>query len=36
MLNLSTIKNFDHDIHHNAVKEMSQAIETFIEKKKMC
>jgi pimeloyl-ACP methyl ester carboxylesterase len=29
-----TIPNFDHDIHHNAVKEMSQAIESFIEKNK--
>jgi pimeloyl-ACP methyl ester carboxylesterase len=28
------IPNFDHDIHHNAVKEMSQAIESFIEKNK--
>jgi pimeloyl-ACP methyl ester carboxylesterase len=27
-----TIPNFDHDIHHNAVKEISRAIETFIEK----
>jgi pimeloyl-ACP methyl ester carboxylesterase len=29
-----TIPNFDHDIHHNAVKEMSTAIESFIEKNK--
>ena len=29
-----TIPNFDHDIHHNAVKEMSAAIESFIEKNK--
>jgi pimeloyl-ACP methyl ester carboxylesterase len=29
-----TIPNFDHDIHHNAVKEMSEAIESFIEKNK--
>jgi pimeloyl-ACP methyl ester carboxylesterase len=33
-IEFATIKNFDHDIHHNAVKEMSQAIETFIEKNK--
>lgn len=25
------ISNFDHDIHHNAVKEMSEAIEDFVE-----
>jgi len=25
------IPNFDHDIHHNAVKEMSEAIENFVE-----
>ncbi|OGI68257.1 hypothetical protein A2738_02230 [Candidatus Nomurabacteria bacterium RIFCSPHIGHO2_01_FULL_42_15] len=29
-----SIPNFDHDIHHNAVKEMSKAIESFIEKNK--
>ena len=29
-----SIPNFDHDIHHNAIKEMSQAIELFIEKNK--
>lgn len=29
-----SIPNFDHDIHHNAVKEMSEAIESFIEKNK--
>ena len=29
-----SIPNFDHDIHHNAVKEMSGAIESFIEKHK--
>jgi len=29
-----SISNFDHDIHHNAVKEMSEAIESFIEKNK--
>lgn len=28
------IPNFDHDIHHNAVKIMSETIETFIEKNK--
>ena len=25
------ISNFDHDIHHNAIKEMSEAIEEFVE-----
>ena len=29
-----SIPNFDHDIHHNAIKEMSEAIEFFIEKNK--
>lgn len=29
-----SIPNFDHDIHHNAIKEMSEAIESFIEKNK--
>ena len=29
-----SIPNFDHDIHHNAIKEMSKAIESFIEKNK--
>jgi pimeloyl-ACP methyl ester carboxylesterase len=29
-----SIPNFDHDIHHNAVKIMSEAIEFFIEKNK--
>ncbi len=29
-----SIPNFDHDVHHNAVKEMSEAIESFIEKHK--
>jgi len=29
-----SIPNFDHDIHHNAVKEMSEAIEKFINKLK--
>ncbi len=27
-----SLHNFDHDIHHNAIKEMSEAIESFIEK----
>jgi pimeloyl-ACP methyl ester carboxylesterase len=27
-----SIPGFDHDIHHNAVKEMSEAIKSFIEK----
>ncbi len=30
-----SIPNFDHDIHHNAVLEMSQAIDSFIEKHKV-
>jgi pimeloyl-ACP methyl ester carboxylesterase len=29
-----SIPNFDHDIHHNAVKIMSEAIESFLEKNK--
>jgi pimeloyl-ACP methyl ester carboxylesterase len=28
------IPNFDHDIHHNAIKELSEAIESFLEKHK--
>jgi len=29
-----SIPNFDHDVHHNAVKEMSENIESFIERNK--
>jgi len=31
-----SIPNFDHDIHHNAVKIMSEIIDSFIEENKAC